>query len=202
MGGFGIAQCLHYREDVTTTMASVFLGAVPLFIGISGASSGSHGPHRFAGRHAGRDPRRNHHRRASLRPARPHDVNDRAIAVGIGGASGPHEQSSRGRRTTGSRFRRDRISEPPQTKLVTEPAQLERRTGFRTLVRDLRDDFKHLPSAIHSCWGAIGGALGLAARPIDQTSKSKLANHGRFFGPGASGWHAARTTPVLLYISR
>ncbi len=67
-------------------------------------------------------------------------------------------------------------------------------TGLRTLFRDLRDDFRHLPSIDSAVVASIGGGLALGVHPIDDDVNQKLASEGGFFKAG----HIAGHTAVLM----
>jgi membrane-associated phospholipid phosphatase len=47
------------------------------------------------------------------------------------------------------------------------PPPTPRHTGVHQMMRDLVDDFKHLPSKENLYWAATGGGLALAVHPID-----------------------------------
>jgi len=67
-------------------------------------------------------------------------------------------------------------------------------TGLRTLFRDLRDDFRHLPSIDSAAVASIGGGLALGVHPLDDDVDQTLASEGGFFKAG----HIAGNTAVLM----
>jgi membrane-associated phospholipid phosphatase len=61
------------------------------------------------------------------------------------------------------------------------------RTGFKTLVRDVVQDFGHLPSRDSALWLAAGGAIAGLVAPIDDDLNGRLGGRGgvdAFFAPG------------------
>ena len=70
-----------------------------------------------------------------------------------------------------------------QTGEVAVEAPPERRTGFRTLFRDLGGDFAHVPSRDSLFIAAIGGGAALALHPIDTTFNAHLETSS-IFGAG------------------
>ncbi len=69
-----------------------------------------------------------------------------------------------------------------QTGEVAVETPPERRTGFRTLFRDLGGDFAHVPSRDSLFVAAIGGGAALALHPIDTTFNAHLETSS-IFGP-------------------
>ncbi|HQZ38051.1 MAG TPA: phosphatase PAP2 family protein [Vicinamibacterales bacterium] len=69
--------------------------------------------------------------------------------------------------------------EPPPSAEAPPPAT-ERRTGFRTLFRDLGSDIAHLPSRDSLVVGAIGGGAALALHSADSTFNQHLEGTSAF----------------------
>jgi membrane-associated phospholipid phosphatase len=57
------------------------------------------------------------------------------------------------------------------------PPETPQHTGFRTLLRDLGGDIRHLPSEENLSIAAGGGAIALGAMPYDQAVTTRLRNH-------------------------
>ena len=54
------------------------------------------------------------------------------------------------------------------------PPPTPRHTGFKTMLRSLGADVKHLPSKENAMWAVIGGGLALAAHPLDDNVNRAL----------------------------
>lgn len=85
---------------------------------------------------------------------------------------------------------------PTPTEPIEVPVVSERspeHTGFKALVRDTINDFKHLPSRDTAMWLAIGGGLSVAVSPLDDEVNDRLQGEGwgAFYAPGkylGYGW--------------
>src|SRR5262245_5105596 len=56
------------------------------------------------------------------------------------------------------------------TQVVSQPAgppPTPRHTGLKAMLKDLGEDFLHLPSTENLFWAGVGGGLALAAHPFD-----------------------------------
>lgn len=70
----------------------------------------------------------------------------------------------------------------------TGPPPTPRHTGIKALVKGLGHDFMALPSKENALWAGFGGALALAAHPLDDNVNAALIDNDAaktFFKPGA-----------------
>jgi PAP2 superfamily len=68
------------------------------------------------------------------------------------------------------------------------PPPTPRHTGVRALVKDLVNDYAHLPSRENAIWLSVGGGLALAGHPYDDNVNEALVGNSvaeNIFGPGA-----------------
>ena len=68
------------------------------------------------------------------------------------------------------------------------PAPTPRHTGVKAMLKDLAQDFKHLPSKENLLWAGVGGGLALAVHPADDNLNETMVNSDfakSFFKPGA-----------------
>ena len=56
------------------------------------------------------------------------------------------------------------------------PPPTPRHTGIKAMVKDLGQDFKHLPSRENLFWAGVGGGLALAVHPADDNLNESLVN--------------------------
>jgi hypothetical protein len=81
------------------------------------------------------------------------------------------------------------LKSTPESDVDPQPTQsaspdVQESTSLRTLFRDLKGDFAHLPSRHSLLVASIGGGLALAVHPLDDDVNAHLANAGNFFKPG------------------
>src|SRR5689334_19048983 len=68
------------------------------------------------------------------------------------------------------------------------PPPTPRHTGVKTMMKDLYEDVKHVPSLENLYWAGLGGGLALAVHPADDNLQEALVGDTtaeRIFKPGA-----------------
>jgi len=68
---------------------------------------------------------------------------------------------------------------PSSVEIIDQPAgppPTPRHTGVKALVKDLGDDFLHLPSKENFIWAGVGGGLALAVHPADDDVTHAMVN--------------------------